>query len=158
MKNLIIKRNNLFLLIVCIFVFSGCTKEQKKVEQIKKIEDVSEKADELSTKAVNDSTFTSSEEYKSEMDRFNAALMRKTSMLDENEKLLVYFESSLRMLKKYSDKVKQNSSLVRNKKYMKVTMQWGSRVQEYHQALKKVKLTDNQKKKYDDLNTNFSKL
>jgi len=158
MKNVIIKKQYLFVLFVCSFVFSGCLKEQKKTEQIKKIEDVSEKGDELSTKAVNDSTFTSSDEYKSEMDRFNAALMRKTSMMDENEKLLVYFESSLRMLKKYTDKEKQNPALIHNKKYMQVSIEWGSNVQKYNQALKKVKLTENQKKKFDDLNANFSKL
>jgi len=158
MKNAIIKRQSILLFIVCSFVFSGCLKEQKKPEQIKKIEDVSEKGEELSTRAVNDSTFTSSEEYKTEMDRFNAALMRKTSTMDENDKLLVYFESSLRMLKKYTDKEKQNRALTQNKKYMQITMQWGSKVQEYNQALKRLKLNENQKKKFDELNANFSTL
>ncbi len=157
MEKVIIKRQSLFILVVCCFVVFGCSKGQKKVEQIKKIEDVSEKGDELSTKAVNDSTFTSSDEYKSEMDRFNAALMRKTSQMDESEKLLVYFESSLRMLKQYTDKEKQNPALTKDKKYMQVTMQWGSQVQQYNQALKRVKLTDNQKKKLDELNAGFSK-
>ena len=158
MKSVFIKKQYVFVLIVCSFAFTSCFKQKKEDEQIKKVEDVSKKAAELSTKAVKDSSFTSSEEYKSEMESFNNALIKKTIAMDENERLLVFFESSLRMLKKYSDKVKQNQALVRNKNYMLVTQQWGSKVQEYHQALKKVYLTPNQLKKFDDLNTNFSKL
>ena len=128
------------------------------MEQIKKIEDVSVKANELSTKAVNDTAFNTSEEYNSEMDNFNKALINKTIAMDQNDRLLVFFESSLRMLKKYSDKVKQNPSLAKDKNYMQVTVQWGSKVQEYNQALQKAKLTPEQKKKYDELNTDFTKL
>jgi hypothetical protein len=142
--------------ISCGLLLTSCNKKQSSEEQ--KIEDVSQKADELSTKAVTDSTFTSSDEYKSEMDRFNAALIKKTIAMDENERLLVFFESSLRMLKQYSDKVKQNPALVRNKNYMKIAQEWGYKVQEYNQALKKVNLTPNQKGKFNYLNTNFSKL
>ncbi|MBP1676460.1 MAG: hypothetical protein H6Q20_1019 [Bacteroidetes bacterium] len=160
MQQVIYKQNlNIFLLgIFCVFAFSQCGKNKTNASGIKEIEDVSEKAEELSTKAVSDTTYLNSDEYLTEMQQFDIALSKKTSGLENNERLLIFFESSLRMLKQYSIKVKENPSLINNKRYMQVTEQWGSKVRDYYQILQKTNLSLHQKEKFEYLNKNFDKL
>lgn len=78
--------------------------------------------------------------------------------MNNNDRMLVFFESYLRMLKQFSDKIIKDPSLVNNRKYMDDTQSWASKVREYHDALMKANLSNDQKKRFKYLNDNYKQL
>jgi archaellum component FlaF (FlaF/FlaG flagellin family) len=149
---------------LCVFIviliplgtFYSCKKE-KKVE-INELKDVSKEGEELSNKSINDTNYIDSQEYQSDKRQFDIALSKKTSSMNNNDRMLVFFESYLRMLKQFSDKIIKDPSLVNNRKYMDDTQSWASKVREYHDALMKANLSNDQKKRFKYLNDNYKQL
>ena len=143
-------------LLMCVWIFLSCTKT--KETPIKKMDDVSEKAEEITSKAEKDTNYLKSEEYVAEIQKLSDDLEKKTFGMTQNERDLVYFESSLRMLKKYTEKLKINPVLSKNKNFMKIAGEWGIKVRDYNISLRNARLSTEQKKKFEDLNSSFSEL
>jgi len=158
MRKLFSKKTYLIVktLLICVLIFSSCTKT--KETSIKKVEDVSEKAEEITSKAEKDTNYLKSEEYVSEIQKLSDDLEKKTFGMTQTERDLVYFESSLRMLKKHTEKRKTNPSLSKNKDFMRITSEWGIKVRDYNISLRNSRLTPEQKKKFEDLNSSFNEL
>lgn len=146
----------LFLIFFLVGLFSSCKKENSVDSS--GTENVSREADSLIDKSLEDTSYLNSDAHTFDMQHFDNDLSQKTSLMTDNQRLLVYFESYLRMLKQYSSKIVKNPSLAKNQKYMIETQRWAYKVREYHEALMKAHLDNNQMKRFNYLNDNFKKM
>lgn len=146
----------ILLLSATILATSSCS--SKKEKQIGHIEDVSDKAEIQSTKIAKDSTYSKSANFYSEIQNISAELEKQTYGMQETDRQLVYFETSMRMLEKYALKLKEDPSLSKNNDYMRITQAWASKVRDYNLSLTKENLNPDQKRKFESIKANFAKI
>lgn len=146
----------ILLLSATILATSSC--RSKKEKQIGHIEDVSDKAEIQSTKIAKDSTYSKSANFYSEIQNISAELEKQTYGMQETDRQLVYFETSMRMLEKYALKLKEDPSLSKNNDYMRITQAWASKVRDYNLSLTKENLNPDQKRKFESIKANFAKI
>lgn len=130
---------------------SACNKQTKEEQKPEQFEDAFNTSQELQEKAVADSGFANSEEYRSQMEKASIDMSKKTFNMNENEKMLIEFELSLKTLKQYTDKLKQHPGLSKDVSFMEKVQAKARKIREYQQSLKKVNLNPIEKGKFNEL-------
>ncbi|MCE5332163.1 MAG: hypothetical protein LLF95_08475 [Bacteroidales bacterium] len=130
---------------------SACNKQTQEEQKPEQFEDAFNTSQELQEKAVADSGFANSEEYRSQMENASIEMSKKTFNMNENEKMLLEFEVSLKKLKQYTDQLKQHPELSKDASFMGKVQVKAAKVRELQQSLKKVNLTLLEKEKFSEL-------
>ncbi len=130
---------------------SACNKQTQKEQKTEQFEDAFNTSQELQEKAVADSGFANSAEYRSQMEKASIEMSKKTFDMNVNEKLLLEFEISLNGLKQYTDRLKQHPELSKDASFVKKVQAKAGKVREYHESLKKVNLNPKEKEKFNEL-------
>ncbi len=130
---------------------SACNKQTQKEQKTEQFEDAFNTSQELQEKVVADSGFANSEEYLSQMEKASIDMSKKTFNMNENEKMLIEFQVSLKTLKQYTDKLKQHPELSKDASFMEKIQAKAEKVREYQQSLKKVNLNPIEKEKFNEL-------
>ena len=95
--------------IYCIVFFScllwACNSPSSKEEGLKKeCEEAYDAMDRIQEKALEDSNFMHSDQYRKEMERAAIEASKRTNGLRANEKLLLEYETAVKLLKEYAEK------------------------------------------------------
>jgi hypothetical protein len=144
--------HNYTIILGCVCLMSACNNKPTEKQQVKEqLEESIITIDKLQEKASRDSQFANSKEYAAEMEKVSIEIAKKRCSLPDNEKLLIEFESSLKVLKLYSDRLKKDPSLAKKSSYMRIVEEKTSKVRDYQQTLKKANLNASEKKKFEEL-------
>lgn len=143
---------NYILIVISFFLISACNnKKQSQEEQKKQINEVYNEIEKLQEKAEQDSDYTKSKEYLSQMEKAAIEMSKNTYSMPENEKLLLEYEVSLKNLKKNTDSLKLNNKLSYNKYFINNTRIKADKVRECQQKLLKANLNHLEKEKFTRL-------
>lgn len=137
----------------CGLLMCACNNKKQALEEQKKdqFEDAFNTSEELKEKAAKDPQFAKSKEYSSQMEKACIEMSKKTSTMNENEKMLLEFETALKTLKLNTDKLKQNPGLSKDVLFMGKVQAKAGKVRELQQSLKKVNLNPLEKEKFNEL-------
>lgn len=145
--------------IYCIVFFScllwACNSPSSKEEGLKKeCEEAYDAMDRIQEKALEDSNFMHSDQYRKEMERAAIEASRRTSGLRANEKLLLEYETAVKLLKEYAEKAAKDASLYQDASFSEKLKVRSDRVREIYVKLKKANLNPLEKRKFDLLSKN----
>ncbi|MDD3322109.1 MAG: hypothetical protein PHS59_11770 [Paludibacter sp.] len=139
-------------IILCLLIISCNKTKQTQEEQTKtEYKNALYTSEELQQKAEDNQEFAKSKEYADQMQKVKIEMSKQTSIMNENEKLLLEFEVSLKKLKEFTTQIKENPGLSKDGVFMKRVLARADKVREYQQSLKKLNLNPIEKKKFQEL-------
>lgn len=147
-----------YAILFCCTAITMISCNNAKKNHIQRLEDVSEKAETQTAKISEDSTYSTSDDFYSGIQNMSEELEKQTYGMSENDKRLVYFETSMRMLEKYALRLKEKPSLSKNKDYIRIIQAWASKVRDYNLTLTKEKLNPEQTKKFESIKAQFARI
>ena len=110
--------------------------------------------DRIQEKALEDSNFMHSDQYRKEMERAAIEASKRTNDLRANEKLLLEYETAVKLLKEYAEKAAKDASLYQDASFSEKLKVRSDRVREIYVKLKKANLNPLEKRKFDLLSKN----
>jgi predicted nuclease with TOPRIM domain len=109
------------------------------------------KLENLKTKASQDSDFRKSKEYSAQMERTHIEIAKQKAKENSIENILKRYESSVHSLESLMNELKQNPKLQDNLSFMNEMKSKSEEVRNDYSILKKSTLTDEEKKRFDEL-------
>lgn len=136
--------------------FIACTSNtsKPKTEQQQNIDNAHFQINELNERVERDSSFQSTAEYASEMERKQIEIAKSMRGLSDNEKLLLKYELAINDLELYHQRLKKNPNLSKNRFFMETFQNHGNKTREIYQQLMKTALNSEEKNRFNELSSN----
>ncbi|WP_321334042.1 hypothetical protein [uncultured Bacteroides sp.] len=137
----------------CFFVcLAACKDNPKKIKSEQQRSDYEKTLDameKLQEKGLEDSAFQESKEYAKEMERTAIQASKKMNGMRENDKLLLEYETSLKILSACTSEANGHPELLKDLSFAEKLKMRTDRVREVYLKLKKTNLNPLEKRKFE---------